>query len=274
VSRVGFGGATAGLRNYLGRFNPQAPEARESVMAAVRTALAVGINYFDTAPGYGAGLSEEILGEALAGVGDGAFLATKVSLRDRGDVRRSVEASLRRLRRSRIDLLQIHGTSYGREEAESILAPGGMLDQMEALQSEGIVRWLGFTSEDNNSAVYRFMESGRFQVVQLMYNFLSQHPYNPARPFGSMLQAERGGLGIVAMRVPTSGSFQKWIRLVKPNDTFDYTRALIQFVLSNPLVDVALVGMRSAGRVRQNAAIADDAAGRIDIGALYRWYVE
>jgi len=61
--------------------------------------------------------------------------------------------------------------------------------------------------------------------------------------------------------------------MVNPENTFDYTPALIQFVLSNPLVDVALVGMRSAQRVRENVDIVNDIASRIDIAAVQERYV-
>ena len=272
VSRIGFGGAAAGLKNYIRTYDPRADDARQGVLAAIARALELGITYFDTAPGYGGGLSEELFGEGLEQA-RGVFLATKVGLKDGADVRRSLEASMGRLRRDKVDLLQIHGSSYRPEVAEGILAPGGMAEQMVRLKEEGLVRFIGFTSEDNNQAVYRFIASGLFDMMQICYNFISQHPYIPARPFGSLYEAEEARLGIAVMRSPTSGSFQKWIQMVNPGNTFDYTRALLQFVLSNPLVDVALVGMRTAERVEQNAAICNAAEERIDIGELYRWYV-
>ena len=108
VSRLGFGGATAGLTNYIQTYDPRAPESRDTMLAALRHAVALGVTYFDTAPGYGDGLAEVIFGEALQGAP--VFLATKVPLSAAGQVRRSLEASLRRLRRDRIDLLQLHGT--------------------------------------------------------------------------------------------------------------------------------------------------------------------
>jgi hypothetical protein len=61
--------------------------------------------------------------------------------------------------------------------------------------------------------------------------------------------------------------------MVNPSNTFDYTPALIQFVLSNPLVDVALVGMRDAELVEKNVAIVNDTAGRISLDALHERYV-
>jgi len=75
------------------------------------------------------------------------------------------------------------------------------------------------------------------------------------------------------MRGPTSGIFQRWIQWVNPENSFDYTPALIQFVLSNPLVDVALVGMRTPEEVRANLALVDDIDGRIDLDQLHERYV-
>jgi aryl-alcohol dehydrogenase-like predicted oxidoreductase len=272
VSRLGFGGATAGLKNYLRDYDPRTTAAREGIVAAILRALELGVNYFDTAAGYGDGLSEQMFGEALEG--KEAFVATKVGLKSAGEVRSSVERSLRNLRRDTIDLIQIHGSSYRRETADAILGAGGMAEQMIRLKEEGLVRYIGFTTEDNNEAVYRFIASGLFDMTQIWYNFISQHPYIPARPFGSLYEAEKAGMGIAVMRTPTSGSFQKWIQMVNPENTFDYTRALIQFVFSNPLVDVALIGMRSPERVEQNVAICEATEERIDIGELYHWYMD
>jgi aryl-alcohol dehydrogenase-like predicted oxidoreductase len=269
VSRLGFGGAALGLTNYLGAYDARAN--RDASVATVRRAVAEGVTYFDTAPGYGGGLSEEIFGEALDGM-TGVTIATKVKADTEVDVRASLEASLRRLRRPRIDLLQIHGTSLPRDRGRAILAPGGTLEQMERLRDEGLVTAIGFTSEDNNATVYDFIESGRFDTMQIAYNILSQHPYEPTRPFGSLFAAKDKGLFIIAMRAITSGIFQRWIRLANPNDEFDYTGALIQFVLSNPLIDVALVGMRTQADVQSCVTEWRDIQRRIDINMLWSRY--
>lgn len=272
VSRLGFGGAPAGLANYLSPYAPDQPEQRRQVIDALRRALELGVTYFDTAPAYGAGASEAIYGEALADAGDAIFIATKIDPAA-VTVRQSVEASLKRLRRDRLDLLQIHGSSYTPVAADAILGSGGTLEQMEQLRDEGLVRFVGFTTEDNNAAVYRFIESGRFDVMQLCYNLLHQHPAEQTRPFGSMFEAEKQAMGMVVMRTVTSGLFQRWVQWANPANTFDYTPALLQFVLSNPLVDVALVGMRDAAIVEDNVRICEDLSGRIDLRALHEKYV-
>jgi aryl-alcohol dehydrogenase-like predicted oxidoreductase len=114
VSRLGFGGAPAGLNNYLNRYNAADQSQREQVIEAIESALAQGITYFDTAADYGDGASERIFGEGLAGAGDHVVLASKVS--NRMPVRASVERSLTNLRRETLDLIQIHGTDYHREK--------------------------------------------------------------------------------------------------------------------------------------------------------------
>ena len=144
---------------------------------------------------------------------------------------------------------------------------------LERMRGEGLVRYIGFTSEDMNPAVYRLIESGRFDAMQICYNLIFQHPAEQTRPFGAIFEAERAGMGVVTMRTLTSGIFQKWVRTVNPADTFDYNPALLQFVLSNPLVDVALVGMRTVEEVDRNVAICDNLAGRLDLAELHERYV-
>jgi aryl-alcohol dehydrogenase-like predicted oxidoreductase len=277
VSRLGFGGAALALKNYLGAYDPAATAVQDAAVAAIHRAIALGVNYIDTAPAYCDGLSERLIGQALRELPEQQqpIVATKFSVWDAGSVRASVEASLERLGRESLDLLQLHGLSISEEQADAVLQPGGRLEQMERLRDEGLVRHLGFTSEDHNPPVHRFIRSGRFDVMQIGYNLLYQHAYNPSpgRQSGAIFEADRAGLGVVAMRTPTSGLFQKWMRLVRPTDDFDYTPALIQFVLSNPLVDVALVGMRSVTEVEANVRTAENMAGRIDLDALFTYYV-
>ena len=97
VSVLGFG-----CSNGAGLMVRGAPKDREQ---AVAQALELGINYFDTAPSYGDGLSEQHLGDALRSLSAPAYVGTKFSLwpEDMGDARsavaRSLEGSLRRLGR-------------------------------------------------------------------------------------------------------------------------------------------------------------------------------
>jgi aryl-alcohol dehydrogenase-like predicted oxidoreductase len=102
-------------------------DAAESIRT-IRSAVDRGINLIDTAPVYGFGRSEEIVGGALAELGrDKVLIATKVGLewregqpfRNASGVRihKEIEDSLRRLRTDVIDIYQVHWTSSGRHSA-------------------------------------------------------------------------------------------------------------------------------------------------------------
>jgi len=124
VSEVGMGGAQFGLTNYMGAWDAYSEEAQRDTTTTIHRALELGYSYFDTAPGYGDGRSEEMVGRALAGHRDEVVIATKVS---RGDwapdaIYRSVEESLRRLRTDVIDVIQFHGGWYHQEDVDAVLA--------------------------------------------------------------------------------------------------------------------------------------------------------
>ena len=276
VSRLGFGGAPAGLTNYLIDSSPNDATQRNDAIAAIVRAVELGITYFDTAAAYGSGESERIFGEGLAAVNvktrSDIFIATKVS-HSEPDPRSSVERSLKNLRLDSIDLVQVHGTTYTAENRKQTLAKGGTLELLERARSEGLIKHIGFTTEDQNPPVYEFIRSGRFDVMQTCYNLVFQHTYEPTRPFGSIYEAHNGGMGVVTMRALTASVFQRWMRSVRPGDDFDYSSALLQFVLSNPLIDVALVGMRNPADVERNVAVLNDLTNRIDLDQLHEKFV-
>ncbi len=273
VSRLGFGGAPAGISNYLAKYSPDDAKARRDFGDAIRLAYDLGVTYFDTAPAYGNGTSEAIYGDALKGIPEEKiFLATKVSFGDYAFTRESLEKSLKRLGRERIDLIQLHGTEYRPDVFEKIMGKGGQLEALEDAKKEGLVGHIGFTDECQNPALYGFLESGRFETMQVEYNLIFQHPYDPNWKCGSMFEAEKRGMGILTMRTLTSNIFQQWMRKIRPDDAYDYNADLLQFVLSNPLVDVALVGMRNERDGRNNVAVAGDLSRRISMEEVHNWY--
>ncbi|MDB6168854.1 MAG: L-galactose dehydrogenase [Verrucomicrobia bacterium] len=143
VSVVGFGGSPLG-----GAFRPVTQEAAN---AAVRAALDAGINFFDTAPYYGATAAESALGRALREIPRENFvLATKVGRYGHGPegfdfsgerTARSVDESLARLRCDYLDLVQVHDIEFG------FLAQvwNETLPALDRLRQTGKVRHLGIT---------------------------------------------------------------------------------------------------------------------------------
>jgi len=276
VSPIGFGGAVIGLQNYLSASDRDAPEFRAGAEAAIAAALAEGVTLFDTAPGYGNGRSEAILGAALAGRRDDIVLATKVKVAP-GDTpddwTRSLAASLERLRTGHVDLLQLHGMSWPDELADWALA-AGVPQWLDDMRRRGWCRHAGITAEATSGGLERLLRSGAFETLQVVYNILYMGNCDHYRaPFGIIPLARALGLGVLVMRGATSGILPKLMALEFPGlDPRRLTRLSLRWVLSTPEVDSALIGMTDAAEVRENCARARDDASRIDIKAILDGY--
>jgi predicted aldo/keto reductase-like oxidoreductase len=92
-----------------------------------------------------------------------------------------------------------------------------------------------------------------------------QHPSDWETGESVIRQADAQGMGIGLMRPLTSGVFQRLMAEAFPQiDVLDVGRLLLNHVLSDPYVDVALVGTREPRFVELNSEISDDVASRID----------
>lgn len=270
VSEIGFGGAVVGITNYLGRHDPADPATAAEVEAALDRALDLGLNFLDTAPAYGNGIGEELYGRVIGRRRAECILSTKFGARDPEGIRHSCEASLRRLRTDVIDILQFHGGYYDPPEIARILDGGG-LETLEALRDEGKVRYIGFTAEAPTEGLYRLVATGRFDVMQIRYNVMYQNAYDLVNHRGIMQEAEKAQMGITLMRPLASGLFQRWLQAAAPEllAAADWHRLLLDWVLSNRLVDVAIVGMRTVAEVEQNNALSEAGLGTLDLEALH-----
>ena len=272
VSEVGVGGAQFGIPDYMGKWDPFTDEAQATTTATIHRALDLGYTYFDTAPSYGDGRSEVMVGQALRGHRDEVTLATKISAQHWGSpeaIRTSVEESLRRLQVDVIDIIQLHGGWYSDGEPDVLLEQDGVA-AMERLREEGKVRHLGFTCEAPSGGVERMIDSNKFDVMQARYSLMFQHPSDFENRLGIIRRADALGMGVVLMRPMTSGVFQRLMSATFPQiSTLDVGRLLLNYVLSDPYVDVALIGMRDPRFVEINAEISDDTDSRIDLEALH-----
>lgn len=130
VSCIGFGGAAIGIEGYLTNERRDDASFVARARRALDAAVAAGITLFDTAPGYGFGRAERLFGEVLPAVRDQIVLATKVKVtpgEQPAAWEASLAASLDRLRTRRVDILQLHGTSWTDELADWVIS-GGPLD--------------------------------------------------------------------------------------------------------------------------------------------------
>ncbi|HEX5369308.1 MAG TPA: aldo/keto reductase [Dehalococcoidia bacterium] len=216
VSALGFGCGNVGGLMVRG--------SHEQQVAAVRRALDAGITYFDTAAMYGDGLSETHLGSVLSELGawDRVVVGTKVRLKPEQlrepakGARESLVASLQRLGRDSVDLLQLHNTLSGDVDASGRSVAASQLDEiaagMRALVDEGLVRHIGFTGVGETEALHENARSGRFETMQSYFNAINPSAghagkHGPGQDMAGVIDvAARAGLGVIAIRVMAGGA--------------------------------------------------------------------
>lgn len=151
---------------------------------AIRRAMAGGINWVDTAAAYGNGKSEEALGWLLPEAGARPFLSTKFGLDVENlqdipaQIEKSLTASLARLKRESVDLLQLHnriGSKPGGRvmTVEQVLGRNGVADGLERLREKGLIRYMGITAIGEAASVCEVIRSRRFDSAQVYYNLLN-----------------------------------------------------------------------------------------------------
>ncbi|HEY1794239.1 MAG TPA: aldo/keto reductase [Opitutaceae bacterium] len=285
VSEIGFGAWAIG-----GGWGPQSDA--DSV-AALGRALDLGVNFIDTAAGYGDGRSERIIASVLRGRRDSVVVATKTppsagpwpptpycvaSERYPAQyIRRNVEERLRNLGTDRIDILQLHTWTRAwnaRPEAFEVL---------RALKEEGKVRFVGVsTPEQDQNAVIGLIRAGWVDVVQVIYNIFEQEPAAELLP-----AAAEHGVGVIVRVVFDEGSLTgKWTaetrfaegdfrrnyfagdRLARSvaragraadevaGSGYTLPQAAIAFALAHPAVGTVIPGMRSPAQAEANCLVS------------------
>jgi len=218
ISEIGFGCGNVGGLMIRARHEEQ--------LQAVRRALDLGINYFDTAAGYGDGKSETNLGKVLEEIGTEVTLATKVRLGPealahlKAATIASVEQSLERLRKKSVDLIQLHtrvalqrgGKRFSLTPAE-VLGPAGVVEGFKRLRDQGKARYFGFSGLGDPEALHALVDSEEFDSVQAYYNLLNPSAGQPVPPgfsaldYGRLIdRASARGMGLVVIRVLAAGA--------------------------------------------------------------------
>src|SRR3989442_10462590 len=151
---------------------------RDDARRAVHRALELGVSYADTAPSYLD--SEEVLGYALADAPRACYLSTKLGGRpqpfdpkDKDGLRRSVEESLRLLRRDHIDVLFVHEPDRPGQYDwwdDDDRFDGPVNDLLDELKTEGLVRFTGLGGTTAYELA-RVMAAGRYDVVLTAFNY-------------------------------------------------------------------------------------------------------
>ena len=282
LSVLGFGcGAVGGLMVRGDQLDQERTIAR---------AIDAGVNYFDTAVQYGNGESEKNLGRILQQLKPrNAIVGTKVRLpsaifdRIADAVATSLEHSLMRLRRDRVDIFHLHNaiTEHGGGEALSVRQVlGEVVPAFQRLRQQGKTRFLALTAVGETAALAQVIDARAFDSAQVVYNMLNPSAATelpadyPAQDYGRLFDhTVAAGVGVVGIRVLAGGALsgsterhpiaspppepigsamnydadvlraRRLMPLVKEGFASSLTEAATRFAFAQPAIGTILVGM-------------------------------
>jgi L-galactose dehydrogenase len=250
--------------------------AQENVRSVVNRALDLGINYIDTAPIYGMGRCEELLGRALEGEARPFYLSTKVGFEPedfdytRDSVLWSIERSLKRLGVPKLSVAQFHDNQVSWER---ITAPEGTLEGLRAAQQRGLCEYIGVTGRAI-PLLTSLVETGEFDTV------LAYHDYHPCSQVAAedLVPAARAhDTGIVIASVLAGGLFghrprreellasmaqterRRALDVIEclQEEPGTLARSAFRFVLADPTISTIASGAASVSEIEDVAQASD-----------------
>lgn len=239
ISVIGFGGM---------RF----PEDEDYGVEMVRYANKMGINYFDTAPGYCDDRSEYIMGKAFLNMPGEFFVSTKSSANSdptADDVMRRLEESLKRLNVSKINFYNMW-CILDMEKYKRVIMKGGTLEGAMRAKREGLVEHVCFTTHAKGEEIAQIIEDGHFEAVTLGYNIIN-FPYREK----GVDAAYKHGIPVVTMNplgggvIGRNSDYFKFL-IKRPGETA--VQAALRFNASHRGINVVLSGFNKLEEIDEN----------------------
>ena len=200
-----------------------------------------GINYIDTARGYS--VSEEYLGEALAGLRDKFILATKSMSRTKEAMAKDIDISLNNLQTDYIDLYQVHNPTIA--QLEQVVAEGSALEALLEAKAAGKIGHIGLTA--HSAEVFeKGLELDWVETVMFPYNIVETH--------GDALiqKCSEKNVGFIAMKPLAGGAIDDAI-------------LALRFISANKNVSVVIPGIAEISELEQNLAAVNDKSPFTDV---------
>ncbi|MGM0875346.1 MAG: aldo/keto reductase [Bacillota bacterium] len=287
ISEIGYGAWGIGKTSWIGA------DDRES-LKSLHKSVALGLNFIDTALGYGEGHSERLIGELLKERSETIYVATKIPPKNQqwparegvlveetfpaDHIIKCTEQSLQNLGVESLDLQQFHVWS------DDWVNHGDWLEGIEKLKKDGKIKHFGVSINDYQPTnAIKLIETGIVDSVQVIYNIFEQSPADALFPacqehnVGVIVRValDEGGL---TGRITPGTTFEEGdfrnnyfkgdrkqelvnrIEKIKTDLTIttdQLAETALRFVLSHPAVSTVIPGMRSLRNVDRNCQVGD-----------------
>jgi len=241
----------------------------EKYRYALKMGIDLGMTFIDTAEGYGAGHSEELVGEAVRGIRDKVFVATKVSPENLSydSVIKAAEGSLKRLNTDYIDLYQIHWPNPSIPILETMKA-------MERLIHDGKIRHIGVSNFSIREAkeTSEALASHEIDSIQVEYNLFDRTIEEHILQY-----CEQKNITTIAYspldqgRVGSGGRQTKELHSIAEKYNKTIAQITLNWLISHPTV-IAIPKASGEKHVRENAGAADFQLSEEDFKRISRLF--
>ncbi|MBN1973549.1 MAG: aldo/keto reductase [Sedimentisphaerales bacterium] len=223
----------------------------------IARAIELGVNYFDTARGYGNGKSEQITGDALKGKRNKVILATKTDGKTKADIFKDMDESLKALKTDYVDIYHLHS----RDTPDAITDES--VEACEILKKQGKTCFIGVSTHDVHAVADTIIEIGKFDVVQTTYSYAIGGAPLRQKAIAKLYAAD---VGIVAMKViiAVAGFVPRDINLPEEGPL-----AAIKWVLLNPAISTTVPYVKNIKELEMNVRAMKEAYTPQDEKMLY-----
>ncbi|MDX2214521.1 MAG: aldo/keto reductase [Oculatellaceae cyanobacterium bins.114] len=227
--------------------------SQENAVNIIKRAIALGINHFETARGYGN--SELYVGAALqSGLDrDRLFITTKIPpTPDAASMTRQIDESLTRLGLESVDCLAVHGLNTW-EHLSWIEAPNGCMKALQQAVIEGRVRHIGFSTHAPLEVIMRAIATDQFEFVSLHYNYFFQ------RNAPAIEQAHQKDMGVFIISPADKGGmlFTPPLALVELCQPFSPLELNYRFLLRDRRITTLSLGAATPEELEVPLRVSD-----------------
>jgi predicted aldo/keto reductase-like oxidoreductase len=237
------------------------PDDEEIAIQTVHKAVELGVNYFDTAPGYCEDKSETFIGNGLASLSGEMKKNVYVSTKSHStadpkadDVRRRIENQLRILKRDKIDFYNMW-CIMDLPHFQKIMMPGGPYEGAVRAKEEGFISHICCSAHASGKAIVEIVKAEVFEGITLGYNIINY----TFRKEG-LEAAAKAGLGVVTMN-PLGGGMltrhKEMLHVFQDDESDSFVSAALRFNFAHPEITVVLSGMKNPSEVEANVKTAE-----------------